>query len=90
MRRNNDQVPALLLGLPQSFAGLNSIFLCMVVLGEDDAVSVLNITANSHRLILQFHIQHTLDRSIEVVHIAVENCSSHYFSPLFDKFVKYY
>ena len=71
MRWYDNQVPALLLGLPQSFAGLDSILLCMVVLGEDDAMSILYIAANSHRLVPKLHIEHALNRGIKVIHIAM-------------------
>lgn len=33
----------------------------------------LHRTAHYHRLVLQFRVQHTLDRGIEIIHITIQN-----------------
>ena len=75
--RHDDQVGAFLPCLPKCFACLNTIFLCLVVLGKDDAVAHFLASANRYRVPFQPRIQHTLDTCIEIVHVTMQDCPFH-------------
>ena len=77
MGRDDDQIPALLLGLPECLPGLNAKLLGFVIFRQDDTMAVFYITTNSNRMPAELWIQHTLDTGIKVVHVAMQDHALH-------------
>ena len=71
MGRDDDQIAAFIPGLPECFAGLNTELLCLIILCQDNSVTVLWVSAHGNRVTTQGLVQHTLSRSIKVVHVAM-------------------
>ena len=91
VRRNNNQAGAFLFCLPNSFARTNTFRLCFIVLCEDYAVPFFHVTTYCYRIGFQFGVQHTFDRRIKIVHIAMQNHPFHISSKfIFTKIRKNY
>ena len=73
MRLHDHKILALLLCLPDCLSRGNAKRLCCIVLRKYDTMPFLHRTAHCHRLVLQFRVQHTLDRGIEIIHIIIQN-----------------
>lgn len=72
VRRHYNKVSALLLRLPYSIAGFYTKGFCGVVFGEDYTVPFFHRAADSDRILLQNRVEHTFNRRIKVVHIAMQ------------------
>ena len=72
VRRHNNKVSALLLRLPHCIAGFYPKGFCGVVFGENNTVSFFYRTTDCDRILLQNRVEHTLNRRIKVVHIAMQ------------------
>ena len=71
MGRDDNQIAAFIPGLPECFAGLNAKLLRLIILCQDDSMTVLRVSAYGNRVTTQGLIQHTLNRSIKVVHVTM-------------------
>ena len=71
MGRNDNQIVAFITGFPECFTGLNAKFLRLIILCQDNSMTVLRVSAYGNRMPTQRSIQHTLYGSIKVVHIAM-------------------
>lgn len=62
----------LLLCLPYSMAGFYPKGFCGIVFGENNTVSFFHRTTDCDRILLQNRVEHTFNRRIKVVHIAMQ------------------
>ena len=77
VRLHDHKILTLLFCLPDCLSSGSTKRLCRIVLRKYDTMQLLRRTTHCHRLVLQFRVQHTLDRGIEIVHITVKNHSLH-------------
>ena len=73
-------------GLPDCFGGLHTVFLCRLILGEDDAVPAFGVSADRHRPGGKAGVEHRLDRRVEAVAVTVQNHPVDDGRPLSDSF----
>ena len=77
MGRNEHYIGAFLFCRPQRFARLNARFFRNLIFCKHDAVSCFWVSANGKRHPVVFGMQFLLYGSVEVVQVAMQNCSSH-------------
>ena len=75
--REKNQLGALFSGLPDGLGSLDSEGFGRLVLGQDDAVAALRVSAHRHRQVAQLRVVQQLHRGVEAVQIAVKNDPVH-------------
>ena len=75
--REEDQVGALFLGLPDGLRRLDLEGLGGLVLGQNNPVAAVGVAAHRHRTVPQLRVGQQLHRGVKAVQIAVKNHPVH-------------